>query len=426
MRLLICQLDLNVIDDGVEFGLIVELAEIAGKDVEHDGLWVAVAALRLSDADLNVICKTLDISAKQISKSHRSTGFFEGTVVLGNVLAYLYGYDSVVIYDCNLDDVVTEVFMESQSSRSAIYRVLQRLDEAHKQKHVGRCLELVDEATNVLRSVTGDVSRAFRLSVAPIGRFFRTYLNMVQTLELRVERWNRGGSGLVAVDFGPRLQMLRSIVESMEDELSELDVFAKSLAFFQYGSRCLAAVRERGSRSPHDAIHRVLLWYCVCLLAASAEEGLGRRGNGALLLAFRSLEVYVVAYLLDVGRIEIRSDFRFVLDGRDSPRFVDLWTWFVRYAPPDFIEPLDLRVKRLRWKRNENVLTHGFEHASGVAVREARSCVKGVMRHWDGVYFSGSGLADGPLGEFARGERWSGDLGRWVAKVVERSVSIKA
>ena len=426
MRLLICQFDLNVIDDGEGIDLAVELAGIARKEVEHDVLWVAVAALRLSDGDVEMLCKTLDISVGKISRSHRSTGFSEGTVLLGNVLSYLYSYDSVVIYDCNQDDIVADVVMESENSRSAIYRVLQGLDDAHNQKHVGRCLELVDEATNVLRSMTGDVSRAFRSSIAPIGRFFRTYLNMVQTLELRVERWSRGGSGLVAVDFGPRLQRLRSIVESMEDELSELDIFAKSLAFFQYGSRCLAAVRERGSRSPHDAIHRVLLWYCVHLLAASAEEGMGRRGNGALLLAFRSLEVYVVAYLLDVGRIEIRRDFRFVLDGRDSPRFVDLWTRFVRYAPAEFIEPLDLRVKRLRWRRNENVLTHGFEHANGVAVREARSCVKGVMRHWDRVYFNGSGLAEGPLGEFARGERWSGDLGRWVAKVVERSVSTKA
>ena len=428
MHLLICQLDLDAIGSCTSLEDCVDFAALAlgESGIPHDELWVSVAARKLTMNSVDAISRAFRVGKKQFVHCSRSGGLANGSMLLGNLLAYARGHERFSIFDCNEAEYVSDVAIGDHStSATLLYYGLRDLDQAHLGRRLSECISLLDGTAKTAEMYDSDIGRGVQRIVRPLRRYLVTYVGLLLHLgrTSRMGRTSRGLRALANIDLRRHVERLRGISTEVDDELLRVDFLRNSLAFFSHGNRCFQALRSRDRHPTRDAVHKVLVWFSAYLLAASKEEANSDRGNTALLLAFRALEVFLLAYLWDTRVVTVGSFGGFVVNGEENPGLRTLWKAYLDLAPEWFSGPLRHSVDALRRERNGNILTHGFGRSDSESIAEARSNVKRVMRHWENTYVRGAGFEHGPVSSFLKGERWSGNLGQSISNVLIRQFS---
>lgn len=414
-RLAVFQFDLNALEQSGAVDDAVELAVLASEDMSYDEVLISVAGLKIDEGTIDRMVSGFGVGRSACVRSHKSFGLLEGTVLAVNLVACLKEVEGAVVFDGNRSEVSEVLHFGPGHRNSALWTALRELDAAHEGRHLGGCVRALKSAVERLEGIEGDVASEVRTSLRHLIRLLGSHYELLLGAG---RQWDpRMGTGIFAIrsfQLGARLEVMSRALKGLDGGVCAVDVVRGGVSFFGLGATCIGGLGST-YRPSRLTIRRALVWYCVYLFAAAKEESNEGRSNLALLLSFRALEVFMLAYLMDVRRVDVGRSGVPILNGRSGPRFVDVWKEFCDCAPNDFVEGIEPHVNAFSNRRNENVLTHGFRDADGKVVEAVRSCVRRVMAHWDEQYVQGAGLAKGPLAEFSRGEKWSGDLGKTVA-----------
>ena len=427
MTVLLCQIDTDrlAIDQDSVDGLL-DLASVAVSEYDPSEIWVSIAARNLAGTVTDKLQRVLGIPASHVVRSQRSAGLGDGGVLLCGILSYLREDADVAVYDCNSAGFADDIALPRDNRLSLCSR-LTELDEAHRRRQLSECRKIVHKIVDIADRFRSDIGTSVLRAVRPIDGYLDTYGRLLGDLGRSLDDAGATGglNSLVSLGLSKRIEHLGISASKMHENVRQADFVRRSLSFFRHGLNCMRSLQPGPQRPPRDSVHEYLLWFCGLLLAASREEANNERGNAALLLAFRSLEVFVLAYLWDIRRARIGRYGGFALDGVEDPGFRELWDAFLESAPPEFGDSVRDPVDKLRLSRNRNVLIHGFDRVGEGTIAHARGCVKRVLKHWNPQYRKGAGLDNGPTGVFVEGENWTADLGRRVADAALAQLSVR-
>ncbi len=420
--LLLYQLDIGDLEDQDSLDDILDIARLEAAQVKVDRQWLSIAARNLPKPLLTKICNRLEISSREISHSRKSYGFGDGALLVGNMLGFLHSDQIVTILDCSTAQIKRVSASMARDTSNTIWRGLVDLDHAYLRGDVPHCLAILESLIGDTRNRESEVARIVREVIGPVTRFMEELVHLLENFPRPLTNFEplQSVASNSELQLTSRAESLRKKSHMMDSKLLNLDLIAKSLAFFSHGSRCAYALQREGKKPLRDIVHKVLIWNCAYLLEVSKQISTQGYFDTALLLIFRSLELYALAFLWELkpSRLKLSESGQFSLDNKPNPRFVEVWDAFLEDAPTEYVNRVEREVDILRRRRNQNVLTHGFESIDQELVSQARTCVKGVLKHWDAQYHEGSGMKSGPVGDYVWGENSSGSLSMAIVQSI--------
>ena len=406
------------VDEGLDEESIEELAlaELLIQELDYDDLWVAVLARRLIADDRSRISEKLCVVSENICVSPRLYGAHEGTVLLGNAIAFLGGHDRLILFDCDSGETTEEYDLTSNSQGSTLYRKLALLEDAHGRKMISDSVRYLDAILDDADGETNFMNHVIRRYVLSVARFMKTFQSILTTLprntgkDARIDDFR----SLLRVDLALGAARLREMRREFPERMHEME-FAKAIvAFIGFGQRAMRALRVQTIDLGEEIFAVSFGWLSVYFLAAGREAVCCGQINSGLLHLNRSFELYLLAYLARAGFLEWRGN-RLVLDDGNDPTSLNLWRRFSDVASKEFIFSVETGIASLRKLRNANILIHGFHVPDESEVAQARSHVKGVMANWEKSLENHARLIRGPIEAFFKGEKWNDNLAMSIA-----------
>ena len=405
---------------------LLELLALQEADGGFSEVWVLVFCARLNPQTRNRIADLLDVPRERLLHVSRSVDPDTGTRLLANAVAFVRGHKKIVLYDANLVESFGTIVPqkgEVTSPDTDLFGQLYRMNEYHRGYRVGDMLRTAEALSLVLTRSRSSPASTLGQVLRPLRRFLQTFNGLLVSPALCNDRTSAGlYDSLSLVDFSGEVSQLVDHRKGLETSLAAIDFVDTVSDFFRFGSNALGALRTAsGGRWRHE-IAKVLAWWYAYHLAASREmSNIGHHSN-ALLHIVRAFESYVLAYFARKGQLRARGmQQRLCLADGTEAGFENLKQALFMAVPQSIETEFSADLENLRQSRNGNVLIHGYHVPDSVAVRSARTAVKGLVTRVERSLPAGGILLQGVLGRFSQGERLQGNLGKVIAQALLRS-----
>lgn len=405
---------------------LLELLALRKSDGGFCEAWVLVYCARLKPQTKKRIVESLEIPQERLLYVSRSADPDTGSRLLANAIAFLRGHKQVILYDANLvESFGTLVPQQGEvtSPDTDFFGHLYRMNEYHQSYRVGDMLRTSEALSLVLTRSRSSPARTLGQILRPLTRFLRTFNGLLLSPTPCNNRTNAGHyDSLSLVDFSREVSQLIHHREELETSLESIDFVNPVSDFFRFGSSALGALRTVPRGRWAQEIAKVLAWWYAYHLAASREMSNIGHHSSALLHIVRAFESYVLAYFARKGQLRAYGmQRRLRLASGTDAGFENLKQELFMTVPESIGTEFNADLEILRLSRNGNVLIHGYHVPDSVAVRSARTAVKGLVTRVEQSLPAGGILLQGVLGRFSQGERLQGNLGKVVAQALLRS-----
>ena len=393
-------------------------------EIECDEMWGSIVTSQASSAESRVACGRLGISPERACVARGATGAQAGTILLGNLVAYIGGFSRLVVYDCSSEKILRDSTLRADETGGGLYGRLSALDRFYKLRSVGGVAEQLGGIRDRAARGGSEVGEIIRDAIQPILDFMRVYEGLLTRLPRRDYETLRVSDvdALGAVSLAREAERMRQFGREMAEAISGMEHIERALEFFLVGRRYLAAFGEshgHGHRRSIDreAVATIFGWFSCYYLAAAREAESSEQFNASLLLLNRAMETFMLAYLWRRGLVTRRGGTFRLTDGK-AVTSANLWRAFRDIAPAQYVARVEAPVDLLRELRNGNLMVHGFHVPRAEDVDRARRTVKLAIQLWEEQCVRGVGLIRGPIGDFFAGEQWGGSLGSNLASSV--------
>jgi hypothetical protein len=334
---------------------------------------------------------------------------------MSDAIAHLRATQITRLIDCHTFSVETRRTDIAKIEGESFGSLFTRLNDAHAEQNFGLCLRICNQLYALTALDNNGVISEFREKLKSLITVIGLIDTLLSGLVVEGSSWQLPKRfGLPTTSLLPRREhhLLTAIAKNFSRVDPGISFLGIYVSFFNVLLRCEGAFSSRGDEQMKSAVEVWLSWLSVYSLAASKRALAAGEFHVSLLFSVRAAEFFALARLWQ-GEILTLQGSRFLLDGVGLEGLRQVWQAFSERLDLD-LGALAQELDILREVRNQSFLIHGLESPHKQVALRARQVAKALLLKYDGV--GSQRLIVGPLEDIAVGERWSGELGDWLAQ----------